>query len=69
MDPLVVESQITDKTRALIVNSPHDSKGSHLSESVIRDLADLCADRSIFLLSHEVFADLLFEKKTPNSGS
>lgn len=56
------ESAITDKTKALIVNSPSNPTGQMLSEADIKKVTALCDERDIFLISDEVYGDLAFDK-------
>jgi aspartate/methionine/tyrosine aminotransferase len=54
-------SLITDHTRLIIVNSPHNPTGGVLSQRDIRDIADAIGDRNIMVLSDEIYSRLIFE--------
>jgi aspartate/methionine/tyrosine aminotransferase len=52
---------ITERTRLIILNSPHNPTGSMLSEQDIRDIAGVIGDRDIMVLSDEIYSRLFFE--------
>ena len=51
-----ISSRMTDKTRAVLVNSPQNPSGMVYPERLIVDLVNLCKDKSIWLISDEVYA-------------
>jgi aspartate/methionine/tyrosine aminotransferase len=53
--------KITDRTRLLIFNSPHNPTGGALSREKVQRLAQGLADRDLFVLSDEIYGRLLFE--------
>jgi aspartate aminotransferase len=54
---------ITDRTRLVILNSPHNPTGGVLSEQDIRDVAAAIGDRDVMVLSDEIYSRLIFEGK------
>lgn len=52
---------ITDHTRLIILNSPHNPTGGVLSRQDIRDIADVIGDRNIMVLSDEIYSRLVFD--------
>jgi aspartate aminotransferase len=54
-------SLITDRTRLIIINSPHNPTGGVLSKQDIRDIADAIGDRNIMVLSDEIYSRLIFD--------
>lgn len=54
-------SLIGDRTRLIILNSPHNPTGGVLSERDIRDIAEAIGDRNIMVLSDEIYSRLIFE--------
>jgi aspartate aminotransferase len=56
-------SLITDRTRLIILNSPHNPTGGVLSEWDIRDIAEAIGDRNIMVLSDEIYSRLIFDGK------
>lgn len=56
-----VKKAITVRTRAIVINSPHNPTGAVLTESDLRSLADLTRDTQIFVVSDEVYEHLIFD--------
>jgi len=54
-------SLISDRTRLIILNSPHNPTGGVLSQQDIRDIAEAIGDRNIMVLSDEIYSRLVFE--------
>ena len=54
-------SLITDRTRLIILNSPHNPTGGVLSQQDIHDIARAIGDRNIMVLSDEIYSRLVFE--------
>ncbi|WP_166364798.1 pyridoxal phosphate-dependent aminotransferase [Pseudomonas akapageensis] len=56
-----VAARITPRTRALLINSPHNPSGASLPRSTWEQLAQLCRDHDLWLISDEVYSDLLYD--------
>jgi methionine aminotransferase len=52
---------ITPRTRALIINSPHNPSGMVWSEADMRALQDLLAPTEVLLISDEVYEHMVFD--------
>ena len=61
VDEEEILGKITDRTRLLILNSPHNPTGGVLSREKLQRLARGLADRDLFVLSDEIYNRLLFE--------
>jgi len=61
-------SKITPKTRAAVVISPSNPTGKILTETDLKNIADVLKDTGIFLISDEIYSDLYFTKR-PRSAS
>lgn len=57
----VVRSKLTDRTRAILINSPHNPTGSVLSPADIEELKKLVANTNIIIISDEVYEHLIFD--------
>jgi aspartate/methionine/tyrosine aminotransferase len=55
MDPDEVASLITDRTRLLVLNTPHNPCGSALTVHDVEALAGLAIERDLYVLSDEVY--------------
>ncbi|HEV7621360.1 MAG TPA: methionine aminotransferase [Flavisolibacter sp.] len=56
-----VKKKINDRTRAIIINSPHNPTGSVISKKDIEQLSQLVKDSQIIIISDEVYEHLIFD--------
>lgn len=56
-----VKKNVTEKTRAIVLNSPHNPTGSVLSEDDIAQLREAVKDTNIIIISDEVYEHLIFD--------
>lgn len=56
-----VESLITPRTRAIYACSPSNPTGKLLPKSVLADLLQLCRERGLFLISDEIYGEIVFD--------
>lgn len=61
IDWAAVKKAITSKTKAIIINSPHNPTGSVITENDINELRKIVADTNIFIISDEVYEHLIFD--------
>lgn len=52
---------VTERTRLIIINSPHNPTGSVLTDRDLAALAELCAERGIAVLADEIYNRILYE--------
>lgn len=64
----LVSSSITKKTKAIIINTPHNPTGTNLSDDDMRTLQHILSNTNIFLISDEVYEHLVFDGKQHNSA-
>ena len=57
----VVHAAVTPKTKAIIINSPHNPTGSILYDEDIAELRKLVAGTEIFIISDEVYEHLIYD--------
>lgn len=58
-----VRARITDKTKMIMLNSPHNPTGMVLSENDIEQLKQIVQQHNLFILSDEVYEHLIFDDK------
>jgi methionine aminotransferase len=63
----LVQQKISPKTKAIMINTPHNPSGAVLSESDLKQLEKLVEGTGIFILSDEVYEHLIFEDKVHQS--
>lgn len=57
----MVKRLITSKTRALLLNSPHNPSGRMLTEADIKALKSITRDSNLLIISDEVYAHIVFD--------
>ena len=60
IDPNDIEKKISNKTKAIIINSPHNPTGSVLTEDIIRSIYNICNKHGIYLIADEVYGRMIF---------
>lgn len=65
MDLEDLKNKITSKTKILVLCSPHNPVGRVWSKKELEDLAKICIENNLLIISDEIHADLVFKKFTP----
>ena len=55
-----IEAVLTPRTKLVIVNSPSNPTGAVYTPQALRDIAELCAGRGIYLMSDEIYEKILY---------
>ena len=69
LDLDAIASSITERTRAIIINSPHNPTGKIFSEKTLQSLASLLTEASvrygkpIYLISDETFSRIIYDNR------
>ena len=63
----LVADAVSDKTRLIIVNTPHNPTGSVWDAADIAALRQLVADKNIYLLGDEVYEHIIFDGRKHES--
>jgi len=61
VDVKELASLITERTRLIILNSPHNPTGGTLTRKDIFEIAEAIGDRNIMVLSDEIYSRLVYE--------
>ncbi len=56
-----VRDKITDRTKAIMINSPHNPVGTVLTRKDLEDLANIVRGKDIFIISDEVYEHIIFD--------
>ena len=56
-----LRSAVTPRTKALIVNSPHNPTGMVASDEELKALAELAVDADLLVITDEVYEHLVFD--------
>lgn len=60
-DPDEFKKLVSDKTRLIIINSPHNPTGGVLERSDLKMIADIAVARDIMVLSDEIYWRILYD--------
>ncbi|MFQ5608108.1 MAG: pyridoxal phosphate-dependent aminotransferase [Candidatus Zixiibacteriota bacterium] len=60
VNPDMLSEALTDKTKLVILNSPNNPTGAVYPEATIRRVAQVCAERGIWLMSDEIYEKIVF---------
>ena len=67
--PSDVAAAITDRTRLIVLNSPHNPTGACLATEDAMEIYRIAEERGIYILSDEVYARLLYDNRHFSVGS
>lgn len=56
-----LEAKVTDKTKAIIINSPNNPTGTIYREEELLELAKFCEDNDIIIISDEIYEKLIYD--------
>ncbi len=62
-----VRETVNDRTRLIILNTPHNPSGTCLMESDFAELREIVKERDIYLLSDEVYEHIVFDQQPHRS--
>jgi arginine:pyruvate transaminase len=57
----LIANAITERTRAILLNSPSNPSGAMFSKGEVQALVEICKENGIWLISDEVYATLVFD--------
>lgn len=67
--PEDLRERVTDRTRLLILNYPHNPTGGTLTRTELEAIAEIAIENDIVVLSDEVYAHMLFEGEHISIGT
>jgi methionine aminotransferase len=62
-----VQEKVTDRTRMIMINSPHNPTGTTLKQADLEALRQVVADTQILILSDEVYQHLIYDDQPHES--
>ena len=66
-DPAALERAFSPKTRAILVNTPHNPTGKVFSRAELERIAELCALHGVIGITDEIYEHILFDGETHSS--
>lgn len=64
-----IKDKITDKTRLIIINSPHNPTGAVIASDELKAIGNLCLEKGIYLYCDEIYSYLNYTGRTLFSPS
>jgi N-succinyldiaminopimelate aminotransferase len=61
LDPAELRAAVTDRTRLLLVNTPHNPTGTVLTRAELQAIADVAVERDLVVVTDEVYEHLVFD--------
>ncbi|MGF6952416.1 aminotransferase [Neobacillus sp. B4I6] len=61
LNPNDVRDRVTDKTKMILINSPHNPTGAVLPESYLKELADIAIKNDLLVVSDEIYEKLIYD--------
>ncbi|MBJ7293514.1 MAG: pyridoxal phosphate-dependent aminotransferase [Ilumatobacteraceae bacterium] len=56
-----MRSKITDRTRAIVVINPNNPTGAVYTEEILREIADIAAERGLIVMADEIYDKILYD--------
>ncbi len=63
LDARQIESAVTKKTKAIIINSPNNPTGAVFSGNALKRVAEIAADNGIYVISDEIYEKFVYGEK------
>ncbi|MBB5964423.1 pyridoxal phosphate-dependent aminotransferase [Planomonospora venezuelensis] len=60
-DPAELRAAVTSRTRAILVNSPHNPTGTVFTRAELEEIADVCTGHDLTAITDEVYEHLAFD--------
>ncbi len=64
-----LEASITDKTKMIIINSPHNPTGGILTQDDLESIAKIAKEKDIWVLSDEVYSKIIYDTEFKSIAS
>jgi aspartate aminotransferase len=68
INPQSIEDNITETTKAIIINTPGNPTGAVSQKREIREIASLAEEHGIFIISDEVYDEIIYEGEHHSVG-
>jgi len=68
-DPAEIASLVTPRTKAIVINSPCNPTGAVFSASLMADICEIARRTGIYIVSDEVYEDIIFEGVHASTGA
>ncbi|WP_457600126.1 pyridoxal phosphate-dependent aminotransferase [Hydrogenivirga sp.] len=65
----LIEEYITDRTKAIVLNSPNNPTGAVYPKEELRRIAELCVDRNILMITDECYEAFVYDEEFVSPAS
>lgn len=62
-DATLIKQAITEKTKAIVITTPNNPTGVVMTEDELKSIADIAIKHDLWVISDEVYTDIIFEGK------
>ena len=59
-EPAALAAAITDRTRAIVINTPSNPTGGVFDADTLRAIGELCAERGVLIVSDDIYRSLVY---------
>ena len=56
-----IKAAITEKTKCVIINNPSNPTGALYSKQELQEIADICVENDLYIISDEIYYQLIYE--------
>jgi aspartate aminotransferase/aminotransferase len=64
-----IASKVTDRTKAILLNTPGNPTGAVFPRAIMARLADIARSRGLYLISDEIYEDIVFGREHVSAGT
>lgn len=68
VNPEMLEEVLTDRTKAIIINSPNNPTGMVYTESELRSIAEFAVKHDLYVISDEIYEKLIYSSKLKHTS-
>nr|WP_309100001.1 aminotransferase class I/II-fold pyridoxal phosphate-dependent enzyme [Fredinandcohnia onubensis] len=58
-----LKEQISDKTRAILLNSPNNPTGAVIPKEMYQEIIDVAKEKNIYIISDEIYDELIYDRE------
>ena len=69
VDPADLAAAITPKTKAMLLNTPHNPTGAMISKDAMQAIGKLCVEHDLWLVTDEVYGSITYERPHVSASS
>lgn len=67
LDLEIIKKSVTEKTKAIIINTPNNPTGAIFHKETLEELIDFAKEKKIYIISDEAYEQLIYERSAISS--